>query len=278
MRSGIASTVWAPTWSRDPLELVEARVDQRVGGLRRSRPRCGASPSRCCGRPRITKLPICPLAMAVRAAAQLVAVALDPDGADALAVLLVEEGVGAGVDRLLHRHVADDDGPILADDPPDLGLDLALLLVGQRPVEREVEAQILGRDARAGLAGAARRRRCAARDAAGACRCGCASCGRAGRDPPRPVTVSPTRRRPWSVPRWTMRPPDGRCVSATLNRIEPPPSSRISPWSPIWPPPSGVERRPVEDDLGLAAEPVSSAYSMPSRRIATTRPSAVVVS
>ena len=40
----------------------------------------------------------------------------------------------------------------------------------------------------------------------------------------------------------------------------------------------GVERRPVEDDLGLAADPVSSSYSMPSRTMATTVPSAVVVS
>ena len=42
---------------------------------------------------------------AVRAAAELVAVALDPDGAHGLAVLLVEEGVGAGLDGLGHAHV-----------------------------------------------------------------------------------------------------------------------------------------------------------------------------
>ena len=50
----------------------------------------------------------------------------------------------------------------------------------------------------------------------------------------------------------------------------------------------GVERRPVEDELGggaaasvrssTSATASSSSYSMPSRRIATTRPSAVVVS
>ena len=55
--------------------------------------------------PVITKLPIWPVRAAMRAAAQLVAVALDPDGPDRLAVLLVEERVGAGVDRLLHGHV-----------------------------------------------------------------------------------------------------------------------------------------------------------------------------
>ena len=53
---------------------------------------------------------------AVGAAAQLVAVVLDPDGPDRLAVLLVEERVGAGVDRLRHRHVRGGDRPVVADD------------------------------------------------------------------------------------------------------------------------------------------------------------------
>ena len=52
------------------------------------------------------------------------------------------------------------------------------------------------------------------------------------------LTVSPTRSRPWSVPRWTMRPPTGFWVSSTANSAAPPPASRISPWSPTWPPPS----------------------------------------
>ena len=47
-----------------------------------------------------------------------------------------------------------DDGPVVADDAADLVLDGPLLVVGQRPVEREVEAQVVGRDQRAGLAGA----------------------------------------------------------------------------------------------------------------------------
>ena len=51
-------------------------------------------------------------------------------------------------------------------------------------------------------------------------------------------TVSPTRMRPWSVPRWTIRPPTGFWVSVTVNSSLPPPGSRIVPWSPTWPPPS----------------------------------------
>ena len=89
---------------------------------------------------------------AVRAAAQLEAVVLDPDRPDRLAVLLVEERVGAGLDRLGHRQERDGDRPVVADDGADLVLDGALLVVGQGPVEREVEAQVVGRHERAGLA------------------------------------------------------------------------------------------------------------------------------
>ena len=53
---------------------------------------------------------------AVRAAAQLEAVVLDADRPDRLAVLLVEERVGAALDRLGHRHERDGDRPVLADD------------------------------------------------------------------------------------------------------------------------------------------------------------------
>ena len=175
---------------------------------------------------------------AVRPAAQLEAVVLDPDRAHGLAVLLVEEGVGALLDGLGHRHERDRHRAIVADDGADLVLDGALLVVGQRPVERVVEAQVVGRHERAGLAGAPRRPRCAAPGGAGACPCGCASCGRVARRRRPPATVSPTRSRPWSVPRWTIRPPTGRCVSVTVNSSLPPPGSRIVPWSPTWPPPS----------------------------------------
>ena len=89
---------------------------------------------------------------AVGAAAQLEAVALDPDGPDRLAVLLVEEGIGAALDRLGHAHERDGDGPVLADDAVDLVLDRTQLVAGQRPVEREVEAQVVRGDQRARLA------------------------------------------------------------------------------------------------------------------------------
>ncbi len=56
-------------------------------------------------------------------AAELVRVALDPDRANGLAVFLVEERIRAGVDRLLHGHVARRDRAILADDASDLVLD-----------------------------------------------------------------------------------------------------------------------------------------------------------
>ena len=60
---------------------------------------------------------------AMRAAAQLEAVvALDPDGAHLLAVLLVEERVGAAVDGLLHGHHLRPDRQVVPDDAPDLVL------------------------------------------------------------------------------------------------------------------------------------------------------------
>ena len=43
-------------------------------------------------------------------------------------------------------------GAVLADDAPHLGLDGAPLVGGQRPVERVVEAQVVGRHERARLA------------------------------------------------------------------------------------------------------------------------------
>src|SRR5579862_805915 len=87
-------------------------------------------------------------------AAQLVAVALDPDRAHRLAVLLVEERIGAGIDRLAHAHPGGGHRPVLADDPANLVLDPPALVVSQGPIEREVEAQAVGGDQRAGLPGA----------------------------------------------------------------------------------------------------------------------------
>ena len=136
-----------------PLEGVEPRPDERV--------RAGAGHRLDAPRPR----PDAPLrgdeepadlaaGAAMRAAAQLERVVLDADGPDRLAVLLVEEGVRAALDRLGHAHERDGDGPVLADDAADLVLDRAPLVVGQRPVEREVEAQAVRRHERAGLPGA----------------------------------------------------------------------------------------------------------------------------
>ena len=189
---------------------------------------------------------------AVGAAAQLEAVALDADRADRLAVLLVEEGVGAALDRLGHGHERDRDRPILADDAG-----------GPRPRSR-----------------AARRR-------SGRGRTGSRSAGSPGvtsepawraRSPTTlrsarwsrcvPVwlrivsarrsasttasTGSPTRSRPWSVPRWTIRPPSGRWVSVTVKSSLA--AARLAEDAVIADLAAalGVERRPVEDDLGLA--------------------------
>ena len=101
----------------------------------------------------IWNAPIWPRRPAVGPAAQLEAVVLDPDGPHGLAVLLVEERVGAPLDGVGHRHELDRHRAIVADDAADLVLDGALLVVRQRPIERVVEAQVVGRDQRAGLAG-----------------------------------------------------------------------------------------------------------------------------
>src|SRR6185503_13167992 len=88
---------------------------------------------------------------AVRAAAQLEAVVLDAYGPDRLAVFLVEERVGAALDRLVQRQELDGHRPVVPDDAPDLVLDRAPLVVGQRSIEREVEPQVLRSHERAGL-------------------------------------------------------------------------------------------------------------------------------
>ena len=110
------------------------------------------------------------------------------------------------------------------------------------------------------------RRRCAARDGADACPCGCASCGRVARRRPGRVTVSPTRSRPWSVPRWTISPapPTGFCVSVTVKSAAP--AARLAQLAVVADLAAalGVERSLVEDDLGLAV--ARSARRTRSRR------------
>ena len=88
----------------------------------------------------------------MRTAAQLEAVVLNPDGAHRFAVLLVEEGVRAGVDGFLHTHERDRDGPVLTDDASNLVLDRATLGVCESPVRGVVEAEVVRGDERTGLA------------------------------------------------------------------------------------------------------------------------------
>ena len=145
------------------------------------------------------------------------------------------------------------DRAVLADDPPHLGLDRALLVVGQRAVEREVEAQVVGVHERARLAAPGRRRRCAAPGGAGACPCGCASCRRGARHRLGRRRVSPTATVPCRTPRCTVRPavcvPATRWTSSTSNStraIRRPQDADVRHLAAAL----GVERRPVEHDLG----------------------------
>ena len=152
IRSGSASVELGADRLGGPFEHLEALANEGVragarDGLDAPLPRSDAplagddEAADLAGRP------------AVGAAAQLEAVVLDADRPDRLAVLLVEEGVRAVRDRLGHAHERDGDGPVVADDAPDLVLDGALLVVAERPVEREVEAQVVRGDERARLAG-----------------------------------------------------------------------------------------------------------------------------
>ena len=119
-------------------------------------------------------------------------------------------------------------------------------------VEREVEAQVVGRHERAGLAGpladdVAQRAVEQVRAGVVAHRVGAPL----GIDHGLDASRRP-RSRPWSVPRWTMRPPTGLCVSSTVNSSLPPPGLADDALVADLAAALGVERRPVEDDLGLA--------------------------
>ena len=187
----------------------------------------------------------------------------------------------------------------------------ALLVVGQRPVEREVEAQVVGMHERAGLPRRLADDVARAPDGAGACRCGCASCRRGARHRRPRGRVSPTATRPCRTPavdgqarrlraRHALDVVDleqRRRAVADATSIG---RRRRAPCQPTrrrrehelpgvgdLAAALGVERGPVEHDLGAAAASARSStsatassvsYSMPSRRIATTRASAVVVS
>ncbi len=89
----------------------------------------------------------------MRAAAEFVAVVGDLHRAHGLAVLLVEERIGAGFDGLGHAHLRRGDSSILADDAPHLMFDGMALLGREAAIEGVVEAQVVGRDQRSCLAG-----------------------------------------------------------------------------------------------------------------------------
>ena len=173
---------------------------------------------------------------AVGPAAQLVAVAVDPDRADRLAVLLVEEGVGAGVDRLAHRHErrghrSGRRGRSPGPRPrwPGARRRSGRARAGSRSAAR--------RESRANRpAGRVRRRRCAAPGGADACRCGCASC-RARRSASTSASTRwPTRSRPCRSALDDS--PRGRPLRVRDLEDDAPPPARSMPRSPTWPPPS----------------------------------------
>ena len=143
-------------------------------------------------------------------------------------------------------------------------------------------------DERARLARPARRRRCAAPGAAGACPCGCASCrARRSASTSARARVSPTRDRAVEHAAVDGQPavcvPATRWTSSTSNRTLPS-AARSAPGVRDLAAALRVERRAVEDDLGARGRPRRAARSRapprasrtrsPSRRIATTRPSA----
>ena len=71
------------------------------------------------------------------------------DDADLVAVLLAEEGAGAGLDRLVDGHELRHDRLVLQEHRVGDVLDLSDLVVGDRLRVAEVEAQAVGRDERA---------------------------------------------------------------------------------------------------------------------------------
>ena len=153
MRSGTASTVCAPTSSATRSSssnraLTSASAASPVTRL--DAPHAGADAAFA------DDHEVADLAAraAMGPAAQLVAVALDPDGPHASR---------RTSRRRTRRRRPRSPPPSTCSStmtgrssrttPADLGLDRALLVVGEGPVEREVEAQVIGRDQRARLAG-----------------------------------------------------------------------------------------------------------------------------
>src|SRR4051794_35031135 len=219
-----------------PLQGVEPIADERVRSHARDRldaahPRADAP---LAGDEEAADLATRP---SVRPAAQLEAVVLDADRPDGLAVLLVEEGVGATFDRLGHAHERDRDGPVLANDAMDLVLDRPQLVVGQSTVEREVEAEIVRRHQRARLA-------CPLPDHVAQC----------AMEQMRPRVIAHRARPPLGIhdglhgpadldPAVERASVDDQATERLLGvrdgeQIAAAAGSRRTPWSPTWPPPS----------------------------------------
>ena len=118
-----ASTDWAPSGRRPRPRAPSNRSRTSASAPSPVTASMRRIPEPMLRSPVIRKPPIWPRRPAVRAAAQLEAVVLDADRPDRLAVLLVEEGVRAALDRLGHAHERDGDGPVVADDAVDLVLD-----------------------------------------------------------------------------------------------------------------------------------------------------------
>ena len=239
MRSATASTDVAPTCSvaRSRRSSRARRCESAPGARERLDPAHARADAPLAGD---DEAPDLAAGAAVRAAAQLEAVVLDADGPNRLAVLLVEEGVRAALDRLGHRQELDRHRPVLADDPADLVLDRAASRRRSAP-DRTGSRSAGTRAPRASPpASPDRRRRSAAPDGAGACRCGCASCARAGPRRPRPSRCRPRRRgrgacRAGRSARRSACPPRAACPRPRRRRSS---SRRSTPRSPIWPPPS----------------------------------------
>ena len=133
-----------------------------------------------------------------------------------VAVLLAEEGDGAGLLGVGDGQHGGVGGDVLADARVHQVLDLLLLLVGQGGGVREVEAQAIGRHQRALLGDVRRRGRGAAPSAGGASPSGCGGCRRAAR---RRRSARRCRRRaarPLSTSaKWTQSVETGRLQSRT---------------------------------------------------------------
>ena len=236
IRSGTASSDWAPMARRPASKQREPLADQGVGagagdGLD---PAHAGADAPLAGDQEAADLAGRP---AVRAAAQLEAVVLDADRPNRLAVLLVEERVRAALDRLGHAHECDGDGSVVADDAVDLVLDGPQLVVRQAAIEREVEAQVVRRHQRAGLAGPLPdhvaqgpveqvRAGVVAHRVGAALRVDDCLNGLAHAQPSVEVAAMDDQ-----AAHRLVRVDDGE-------QLAPSPVSRRLPWSPTWPPPS----------------------------------------